>query len=746
MARSRQLLLFAVLALLAFLPYLPTLENDFLPTWDDGRYVLQNYRIHQLAWDNIVDLFRLHPQRGQMPNAQYTPLVELSFMLECHFFGLAPGMFHLTNALLHVLNTLLVFLFVRRLTGLVGWAGWTAAFFAVHPLHVESVAWITERKDLLSAFFYLLAVVSYLRFLASAARRDYALAILAGICAFLAKPLAVTLPAVLLICALYQGRGWGRKTLGPLVPFAALSALGAFVTFYTHFTTSIARPDEVRAFGANLLVAARGVALYAEKFIWPFKLSAFYPVPETWQAFGPDYYAALAALLAGVGTLAYWAFHGRHRIVVFSGLFFLIALAPSSRLVPVGMRFLAADRFFYLPGIGFCLLLAAGLRSLSRKGGAVRAGALAGATMLCGLWAVATWERSKVWRDDETLWRNALAQYPDSAYILGGLAQALAPVDIETAGRYADRALAISSREGQTMLVKAFQHQRAGEYGACLDWLAKAEARSVSPAYVALMVGRTYSLMGNPAKAIEAYARVLSFEPQSTEYLGWIAISHLALGDEAAAVESLRNMRQIDVSLASLDRRLDEDSPRYARLSPLQRAICLSPDLLRYQYELAQNSQFVLKDKSRAMREYGLLLAYYPAIVDVWLELAEKLPRSRWPPQIGAVQNVHVRKVAVALYNHACLLAGRGETNAAAEALRQAFRYDSALERTAATDPDLAGMQDLPEFLETIRSTDAPESQPPVPAGKQEPQAPTTCRWTPWQVPLRSLTRAMISR
>jgi len=272
------------------------------------------------------------------------------------------------------------------------------------------------------------------------------------------------------------------------------------------------------------------------------------------------------------------------------------------------------------------------------------------------------------------------------------------------------------------MLVKAFQHQRAGEYGACLDWLAKAEARSVSPAYVALMVGRTYSLMGNPAKAIEAYARVLSFEPQSTEYLGWIAISHLALGDEAAAVESLRNMRQIDVSLASLDRRLDEDSPRYARLSPLQRAICLSPDLLRYQYELAQNSQFVLKDKSRAMREYGLLLAYYPAIVDVWLELAEKLPRSRWPPQIGAVQNVHVRKVAVALYNHACLLAGRGETNAAAEALRQAFRYDSALERTAATDPDLAGMQDLPEFLETIRSTDAPESQPPVPAGKQEPQ------------------------
>lgn len=708
MARSRKVLLFIVLALLAFLPFLPTLQNGFLPSWDDGVYVLQNYRIHNLHWENVVDLFRLHPQLGRMPNAQYTPLVELSFMLEHHFFGLNPFIFHLTNVLLHVFNTLLVFFFVQRLTGTRGWAGWTAAFFAVHPLHVESVAWITERKDLLSACFYLSAIVFYLRFLANDTRRDYALAFCAGVCAFLSKPLAVTLPAILLSCALYQGRGWTWKTLGPLARFAMFSVVGVFVTGYTHFTTSIARPEEVGAFGANLLVAARGIALYIEKFLWPVRLSAFYPVPETWQAFGLDYYAALAALLAGVGMLAYFAFQGRHRLVVFGASFFLIALAPSSRLIPVGMQFLAADRFFYLPGIGFFLILAAGLWPLSRKSGAARAGALAGSIILCGLWAAATWERSKVWRDDESLWRDALAKFPDSAYVLGGLAQALAPVDIEAAGRYADQALAISSREGQTMLVKAFQHQRAGEYEACLDWLAKAEARRVNPAYIALMVGRTYSLMGDPQKALEAYSRVLSFEPQSIEYLGWIAVAHLALGDKAAALESLHKMQQIDVTLGPHARFLEKSSPRYATLSWLQQAICLSPDLMRYQYELAQNSHFVLIDNARALREYELLLEYYPALVDVWQEIAERIPRHRWPPQVYDVQANHVRKLAVAFYNQACLLAKNSDSTQALEALRQAIHYDRSLANNAVADEALAGLRGLPEFLELTRANEQP--------------------------------------
>ncbi|MGD9613656.1 MAG: hypothetical protein AB7V22_12235 [Kiritimatiellia bacterium] len=697
----RRILKFAVLALLAGLPYLPTLRHDFLPTWDDGVYVLQNYRVHQLNWGNVVDVFRLHPQRGRMPNAQFTPLVELSFMLETRLFGLAPGMFHLTNVLLHGLNVLLVFLFLRRLAGNANWAWLAAAFFAVHPLHVESVAWVAERKDLLSAFFYLLALTIHLRRREDGdSRNEWALAG-AGLAAFLSKPLAVTLPAACLLCDYYRHGRVDRKAVVRLWPLWTLSAVGIGITLYTHLATGVAQGHDVLALGSNLLIAARGIALYAEKFVWPFGLSAFYPVPEPGQPFGLSYYVALAAVAAVLGGVAWLAIHGRGRAVVFGALFFLVVLSPSSRLVPVGMRFLAADRFFYLPGIGFFLLLAGGVQRLMQGRPAARWGGLGLAVALGLLWGGATWRRCQVWSDDETLWRDTLAKYPSSAYVLGGLAQAVAARDPEEAGRYADAALAISSRDGQTMLVKAFQTQQAGQSEASLAWLAQAEAKGVHPAYVALMVGRTYSLSGDPEKALLAYARVVALEPRSTEYLGWMAFSWLALGDEAAALECLMKVREIDGALARRARLPADRAPR--PLSPLQQAFCLRTDWMRFQYELAQHSQFVLKDNARARREYRLLLDYYPAVVDVWQSVAAQVPRRRWPAQVREVQETHVRKLAVAFYNYACLLAESGDAAEALAAIRSAIAYDPALKDNAWTDPDLAGLREMPDFIELAR-------------------------------------------
>jgi protein O-mannosyl-transferase len=700
--------LLLVLVLMAVLPYLPTLQNDFLPTWDDGVYVLQNYRIHQFNGANVADLFRLHPRFGRMPNAQYTPLVELSFMLEKHVFGLNPGLFHLTNVLLHGLNTLLVLAFLRRLTGDGLLACLAAAFFAVHPLHVESVAWVTERKDMLSGLFYLSALVFYLRHRSDTGRWDYVLALLAGVGSFLSKPLAVTLPAACLLCDYLQMGRVGRKDVARLGPMWALSAVGVGITLYTHFTTNIVKSDEAGAIFENLLIAARGIALYAGKFMWPFGLSAFYPAPEPGQPFGWDYHAAALALVAIVAGVLWLGFRGRQRLLVFGVLFFLVVLSPSSRIVPVGMRFMAADRFFYLPGIGWFLLLAWGACWLIRGRRMMRWGGVGLSGALCLVWATATWQRSQVWADDETLWRDTLAKYPDSSYVLGGMAQALAGRDPEEAGRFADRALAISSRDGQTMLVKAFQTQRTGDYEASLNWLARAEAQGVHPAYVALMVGRTYSLSGDHEKAIQAYARVLALEPRSTEYLGWMAMAWLARGDQDSALECLANMQEIDATLSRQAWLLESNTLLYSTLSPLQRAICLTPSLMRFQYELCQNSQFVLKDHQRALREYRLLLDYYPAVVDVWRSLEERLPARQQPPQVREVRETHVRKLAVAFYNQACLLASFGHSIEALTALREAVRYDSALADNARTDADLAGLRELQEFREIVRPFDGP--------------------------------------
>ncbi len=689
-----------VLFAMAVLPYLPALQNDFLPSWDDGVYVLQNYRIHHLHWENVVDLFRLHPQRGQMPNGQYTPLVELSYMLEHHFFGLAPGVFHLTNVWLHGLNTLLVFFFVRRLTGSPGWAWWTAAFFAVHPLHVESVAWVAERKDMLSALFYLGALIFYLRHRSSGSRCAYGFALLMGIGAFLSKPLAVTLPAVLMLCDFFKQGAWSRKSLVDVLPFFALSIAGIFITFYTHVTTNVARSAEVWAVGGNLLIAARGVALYVEKFIWPFGLSAFYPAPAPGQPFAWSYYLALAALVWLTGWIVWQGVKGRHRVLVFSVLFFLVALSPSSRIIPVGLRFLAADRFFYLPGIGLFVLLAHGVHRLLQTRTAARHGAAALAAGLLLLWSWGTWERSQVWRDDVTLWRDALAKYPDSAVNLGNIAHALAAQDLEAAGRFADQALALSPNDSQALLIKVYQNQRAGDYDASLGWLDRVKQLNVvNPTALAIMEGWIYCLMGDHEKAIAAYDRGLAFEPLGSDFLGWMAVSWLALGDESAALDSLGKMNELNPSLDRQARLLAENSPRYSVLSPVQQAVCLSPDLMRYQYELAQNSQFISKDQPRALREYRLLLDYYPAVVDVWQEVAANVPRHRWPPQVYDIRDNHVRKLAVAFYNQACLLAKGGSVDEAVAALRSAVDYDNTLIDNALNDSDLAVLRAIPEFI-----------------------------------------------
>ena len=677
---------------MAFVPYLPTLRNELL-LWDDAPYIVNNYRIQQFRAENVVDLFRLRPQLGQMPNGQYTPLVELSYMLEHRLFGLSPWIYHLDNALLHALNVLLIFFFARRLAGKESWAWLAAMLFAVHPLHVESVAWATERKDVLSAFFYLLALVSHLRG-RDGLRFGAGAALAAGLAAFLSKPLAVTLPAACVLCDFYRQGRWDWKSGLRLWPLWALSVAGIWITFHTHVATNVAKSHEMLAFGSNLLVAARGIALYVEKFIWPFGLSAFYPVPEAGQPFGLSYFMALAGLAAVLGGVAWLVVRGRGRLVVFGVLFFLVVLAPSSRIVPVGVRFLAADRFFYLPGIGLFLILAGGLDRWMRAPGPARWCAIGLATGLVVFWAGGTWRRSQVWFDDETLWRDALAKYPESSNVLGNLAQGLLDRNPEEAERLADRALALAPGDGQTMLAKAILAQRAGNYDASLDWLDKAAALDASPTAVADLRGKIYARQGEYKKAILSYGAIVAVEPQSLTHYGLMALASLALGDEGGALECLREMERLDANMAKQIRILRQSVPEYSSLSLIQQLVVLVPGLMRHQYELAQYGQFEQKDKERALREYGLLLSYYPVVVDFWVNASQRIPSHEDMPQVDDIRQNHVRKLAVAFYNQACLLSLTGELAGANAALRRAFGYDSSLASSAATDPDLAAWRE----------------------------------------------------
>ena len=329
-----------------------------------------------------------------------------------------------------------------------------------------------------------------------------------------------------------------------------------------------------------------------------------------------------------------------------------------------------------------------------RAPGKARGGAIGLAAGLGLLWAGATWQRSQVWFDDETLWRDALAKYPESSNVLGNLAQGLLDRKPEEAGRLADRALAITPGDGQTMLVKAILAQRAGEYEASLEWLDKASSLDASPTAIADLRGKIHARQGEYRKAILSYGAIMEIEPQSLTHYGLMALASLALGDEGGALACLQEMERLDANMAKQAQALRKFVPEYSSLSPLRQRMVLIPGLLRHQYELAQNCQFEQKDNARALREYRLLLAHYPAVVDFWTNASQHVPKQIDMPQIADIRQNHVRKLAVAFYNQACLLSLSGETEDARAALRQAFRYDPSLEKSAATDPDLAALRE----------------------------------------------------
>jgi hypothetical protein len=368
-----------VLLLLIAAVYSLVLGYGFL-NWDDGLYVTANPLVRSgLTPRGISEAFTT------FACSNWHPLTLVSHMLDVSLFGTWAGGHHLTNVVLHALNALLVLALAWRLT-----ARWPeslviAALFAVHPQRVESVAWVSERKDLLCGLFFLVSVGAYLRFTAAAELRSrglwYAAAVGSGILACLAKPMAVTLPLVVLLLDAWTGRTAresGRRILGEKAPFVAMAGLTAVLTMLAQEgakATAIAVP-----FGVRVANAVVGYATYVRRAIWPTGLAAMYPhvanranfeviagIPVETAAPGlPVVQIVSAVAMLGGITAAAMAL-ARPRAdrgmpwLAFGWAWFLVMLLPVIGLVQAGSQ-ATADRYYYLPGIGleFGLVMTAG--------------------------------------------------------------------------------------------------------------------------------------------------------------------------------------------------------------------------------------------------------------------------------------------------------------------------------------------------------------------------------------------------
>ncbi len=415
-ALCRFLLPAAVFAI-AFVTFLPALGAKFV-NWDDYDNVLNNTNVHGLGPTQLRWMWT-----GTVLG-HWIPLTWMSFGLNYVLGGLNPRGYHLLNLLLHAASATVFFFIACRLLRAAGaaaaepalsiGAAFAALLFAVHPLRVESVVWVTERKDVLCGLFFMLAIIAYLRAVeGTTLRRGWIYASLAATAAaLLSKAAAMPLPAVLLLLDVYPLRrahtlGWWRCLLEK-VPWAAVAAVGAGVALRVVLTSTGVTGYETYGLGSRVAMTAYAFIFYPVRWLWPVQLVPLYELPLDVRLLAPGFlipalvFVAVTALLLALrrifpAGLAAWTLS-------------VIMLLPISGLVHSGHQ-LAHDRYSYLSGLGFAALAGGGLarlldaRSRGRVSAVIARSVLAGAAAVVLVLAVGTWDQSKIWQDSETLWR-----------------------------------------------------------------------------------------------------------------------------------------------------------------------------------------------------------------------------------------------------------------------------------------------------------------------------------------------------
>jgi Flp pilus assembly protein TadD len=539
----------ALLGLATLALYWPALQNGFV-NYDDDRYVTANSRVQAgLSVSNLGWAF-ITPVAGN-----WHPLTVLSHMLVCQLGGLNPWPHHLVNVLLHAANAVLVFVLLRQLTGSRRRSFVVAALFAVHPLRVESVAWVAERKDVLSGFFGLLALILYAR---HARRRDvppgagalirsgaYWLALVFFVLGLMSKPMLVTWPFVLLLLDYWPlGRISSRSLpflMAEKIPFLVLSAAVSVITF------QVQRQDSAVETIQNLPVMARAenalisLSRYLGKTFWPTDLAVLYPYPDHWSA---AVVIVAATVLLGVSAFAV-SQRGRQPWWLTGWLWYLGTLIPVIGLVQVGLQSMA-DRYTYLPSLGIGIALvwtAEALTRTWRRQALVLAAVSAIAVALC---AIVTRRQLGFWRDSETLWQHTIAVTADNPIACYNLGTAF-----DAQGRIAD---AISAYQA---MLKLQPDSSLGRLNLGADLDKSGDPSSAAAEYEQVIrldpdnakahnnMGIVLFNQGRTDAAIREFKEAVRLLPDSAETHNSLAAALYTHGEGDAAIQQFRAALQL---------------------------------------------------------------------------------------------------------------------------------------------------------------------------------------------------------
>ncbi len=413
----------AGICILTFVSFRYTLNNQ-ITNWDDDVYVTNDKYIKSFSAENLKAVLT-----EDITKNNYHPLTMLSLAVNYHFAKLQPRTYYLTNILIHIANSLLVFLLALGLCKRLKFkedrslfiAAFCGVWFGVHPMHVESVSWLAERKDVLYAFFYFLGLLTYLRYLDGSKAKWYVLTIVCFILSCLSKPMAVVFPGSLLAIDLLANRKWQWKVITDKIPFVIVALICGGYAVYRQNATGAIASFNVLSLGERIMFASYGFVMYITKLFNPTHLSTFYPYPAHFLdgSYQWIFYWApvLSIAIVGIPLFVTWKFKREYfRYVAFGYMYFIANVIFILQFISCGTAIMA-DRYCYVAYFGLFFMILYFISEIMDKVPASKITVIGLLTLVSVELSYLCYQRTKVWHNAATLYTDAIKKYPYMAWL-----------------------------------------------------------------------------------------------------------------------------------------------------------------------------------------------------------------------------------------------------------------------------------------------------------------------------------------
>ncbi|RJQ60495.1 MAG: tetratricopeptide repeat protein [Desulfobacteraceae bacterium] len=506
------------LVLLTLVVYWQVRDFEFV-LYDDTSYVSDNPHVQDgltsknLLWAvEAVDVSNWHP------------ITWISHLMDVELFGMNPGAHHLTNLIVHLINSMLLFIILKRITGLTWASGFVAALFAVHPINAESVAWVSERKNLLCAFFFMISLWAYVRWVEKPCFRRYVLVTIFFILGLMAKPMLVTLPFVLLLLDFWpferirringeKERANAIRLFWEKIPLFVLSLGSSVLTFLVQRNSGAVRSFESLSFQLRMDNALISYVRYLCKLLRPLHLAVVYPYSQSipaWQVGG-------ALVLLVVITWISICHIKRYPYIFVGWFWFLGALVPVIGIIQVGPQAMA-DRYAYIPLIGLFILIAWGIREISLKSHLGKIGIVSLAGTLIAVLAVITHQQASYWKNTITLFQHAVNETSNNHIAHINLALALMEQNrLDEAIAHFNLALKIKPAFPLAHNNLGVAMGRQGRYSEAIRHYTEALRLKPDWAGALFNLGNALSALGQFEDAVKVYRRALAVSPNDAE-------------------------------------------------------------------------------------------------------------------------------------------------------------------------------------------------------------------------------------